>query len=147
MPDVVYHGAETHAPNGSDPVAAVYEIKLFGDDEAVTAGDGRFVFEIPEDCGGTRLRAVRIYVTTVSSSGIVRVQLHNIDTAVDMLSTRVQVDAGEKSSKTASTSYVIDSDDTSSSPDLVSEGDQIRVDIDDGGTGAMGLGIALWFAA
>jgi hypothetical protein len=142
MPRVVKH-AWTHRPQylgGSDPTrGAVYAIKLFGDEEELATGDGRFGFEIPFDVGGLTLRSVLLYVTT-SGSSLTRVQVRNSTAAVDMLSTRVQIDSGELSSRTAATAYVI-----SSTNGKVATGDHVWLDIDDAGTGAMGLGTELQF--
>jgi hypothetical protein len=114
-------------------------IKVFGDSQAVTVGDGKFVFACSEDMDGTVLRAVEMYVTTVSSSGIVQVQLRNVTQAVDMLTTRVQIDQGEKNSRDASIGYVIGDAD-------VAWGDEVAIDVDAAGTGARGLGVILEFA-
>ena len=101
---VPYH-AWTHRPKadgGTDPLdieaggVSPYHIKVFGDTQQCTTGDKKFAFAIDEDLDGTTLTKVELYVTVVSSSGIVQVQLRNSTDAVDMLSTRVQVDAGEK---------------------------------------------------
>jgi hypothetical protein len=134
-------------------IAAVYHIKVFGDDQIVVAGDApgvkRFgIWAIEEDIAGMELalppfRGVEIDVTTVSSSGIVQVQLRNIDNGnVDMLSTRVQIDAGETHSRTAATTAVVNDANNN-----VSHGDRIAIDIDAAGTGALGLGLVAKFQA
>jgi hypothetical protein len=134
-------------------IAAVYHIKVFGDDQIVVAGDApgvkRFgIWAIEEDIAGMELalppfRGIEIDVTTVSSSGIVQVQLRNIDNGnVDMLSTRVQVDAGETHSRTAATTAVVND-----ATNNVSHGDRIAIDIDGAGTGAKGLGLVAKFQA
>lgn len=132
-------------------IAAVYHIKVFGDDQVVVAGDApgvkRFgIWAIEEDIAGMELalapkRGVEIDVTTVSGSGIVQVQLRNIDNGnVDMLSTRVQVDAGETHSRTAATTAVVND-----ATNNVSHGDRIAIDIDAAGSGAKGLGLVAKF--
>jgi len=137
-----YH-AQTHRPKwlgGTDPTrGAVYAIKLFGDDEAITTGDGRFIFEIPDDLDGHSLKLVLLYVTTTGST-LTKMQIRNVTAAVDMLTTRIQVDSSEKSSRTASTVYAIN---TANSK--VAAGDQIAFDIDNAGTGAKGLGTEVSF--
>jgi hypothetical protein len=119
---------------------AFLHIKVDADDFIIVAGDGRFIFSIPEDMDGLYLTAVEIYVTTSSSSGIVQVQLHNETTAADILSTRVQVDQGELNSKDASTQAVINLATAG-----VLWGHHIRIDVDQDGTGAMGLGVMLTY--
>lgn len=109
---------------------------MFSDTQIAAVGDGAFIFPIDDDMKGLLLVAVRIWVTTVSSSGIVQVQLRNVTQAVDMLSTRIQIDAGETSSSSAATPYVIDAANAD-----VAEDNLIAVDVDAAGTGAMGLTI------
>jgi hypothetical protein len=133
------HGRD-HLPRGQDGLPAIYHIKVFTDTDTVVAGDGAFIWAIPQDLNMTELLDVELDVTTVSSSGIVQVQLRNITQSADMLSTRVQVDAGEFHSKDAATQPVVDT-----ANDDVAHGDRIAVDVDAAGTGAMGLGIVLTF--
>ena len=113
---------------------------MFGDDSTVAGGDGAFTFDIPEWLDGLALTAVGAYVSTASSSGIVQVQLHNVTDAVDMLSTRVQIDANELVSKDSATQPVVNAANAG-----VAWGDLLRVDVDAAGTGAMGLGLDLLF--
>lgn len=142
MAKLPIHGRD-HRPGGSDPMPAVgtYEIKVFDDITTLVVGDGAFVFEIPDDLDGRNLVFARAFVTTVSSSGAVNVQIRNITQAVNMLSTAITIDASELSSKTAATPAVIDT-----ANDDVAEGDQIAIDVDGSGTGAKGLGVILRFA-
>jgi hypothetical protein len=109
---------------------------------AVAVGDAQQILGIPEDLDETSLVAVGAYVTTVSSSGLVTVQIRNITQAnADMLSTKITIDANEKDSKTAATQAVINL-----TVDDVLWGDQIAVDVDVAGTGAKGLAVRLAFA-
>lgn len=119
---------------------AIYEVKVFDEVNVVVAGDKAFEFEIPEDIDSAVLVKAEAYITTVSSSGAVQVQLHNVDTAVDMLSTIITIDVGELNSKDAGTQPVVNL-----SNDDVSWGDHIRIDVDAAGTGAMGLGVIMYF--
>lgn len=128
-------------------IAAVYHAKVVGDLSVVAVGDApgagnRLSFwAIEEDVAGMFLCDVEIDVTTVSSSGIVQVQLRNVDNGnVDMLSTRVQVDANETHSSTAATQPVVNIANSE-----VSHGDRIAIDIDAAGTGAKGLGLVAKF--
>jgi len=146
----------THRPKsrgGTDPVflPGYYSIKVFADRGAldgnlsdtaivVSTGDGKFIWEIPTQLDGTRLSFVRIFVSLAGSDDLL-VQLHNITQAVDMLTTRAKIDAGDLSSKTSVTPVVIDA-----TNDLVADGDQIRIDVDsDGGGDAEGLGVIAGF--
>lgn len=132
--------ARRPAPVSDEFLVANLHIKLFADDEVVVTGDGRFFEAIAENMDQFILSNVEIFVSTVSSSGIVQVQIHNRTTASDMLSTRIQIDANEKNSADASTTYVIDP-----AEQLVAWEDEIRIDVDQAGTGAKGLGIHLEF--
>lgn len=119
---------------------AVYEIKVRGDTQLVTTGDGKFIFVIPTDLNGTSLIDVEAYVTTVSTSGTPTIQIRNITAAVDILSTRVTIDANEYWSENATTPAVINVLNAQ-----VSAGDRIAIDVDVSGTGAKGLGVILSF--
>jgi hypothetical protein len=118
-----------------------FTIKVFTDTTTVTTGDGKFIFGIPEDLDATNLVQVGAYVTTVSSSGLVTVQIRNSTQLADMLTTRITIDANERDSKTAATPAVIDL-----ANDDVLWADQISIDVDTAGTGARGLGVHLSFA-
>jgi hypothetical protein len=144
-------------------VSGHYEIKLFGDDETVSAGDGRFFLEIPYNLNRARLRYVNAYVSTASSSGLVTVQIHNVGTVadpitLDMLSTPITIDANERSAEQAATDWVIKDTfaDTGGDPSYSEYGfpyadytvfyrQQLRFDIDTAGSGAMGLGVMVGF--
>jgi lysophospholipase L1-like esterase len=107
---------------------------------ALTTGDGKAYFTVPADLDGWSLVDADASLVTVSSSGLPTVQLHNLTDAVDMLSTRITIDANERTSYTA-TAPVIDT-----ANDEVSTGDLLRVDVDVAGTGAKGLSVLLAFA-
>ncbi len=136
-----------HGPGGTDPSpidvtgeGGSYQFKIFRDDVVVVAGDNALVWLIPDELNGLMLVSVMLYVTTVSSSGKPTVQLANLTTGHDMLSTKVSVDVSEYSSYTASVPVVIDG-----SFDVVTTGDRISFDVDIAGTGAKGMGMKLTF--
>lgn len=136
-------------------VTGHYAIKLFADTDTVTTGDGVFLFSIPYDLDESKLRYVGTYVTTVSSSGLVTVQIHNVGSTqdpagFDMLTTRITIDANEKDSETAATPWEIQDDYGNEYPypfqdNHVFYRQQLRIDVDAAGTGAKGLGIHLGF--
>jgi len=120
-----------------------FNIKVSGDkatDAVLITGDGQFIFKIGKFLDGTRLIHVELYVTTVSTSGKPTVQLRNVTQGVDMLSTKVEIDANEFSSETAATQFVINNTNS-----LVARGDRIAIDVDVAGTGVKGLGAILNF--
>jgi hypothetical protein len=107
---------------------------------AISTGDGKYFFRVPATLSGYDLVAVAAHVSTVSSSGIPTVQLRNVTDSVDMLSTKLTIDASEKDSSTAATPAVIDT-----TKDDVATADEIAIDIDVAGTGAKGLIVELTF--
>jgi len=137
------HAAD-HGPLGPDPInfgGGVYQFIVFDKEAPVVVGDEAFApFQIPPDFDGMKLGAVEMHVATPSSSGIVRCQVRNITQALDMLTTRVQVDANEYSSKDAATAAVINDANAT-----VAHGDRITIDVDDAGTGTLGLAVYLAF--
>lgn len=124
---------------GFQPEAVLF-IKVFSDTQTVTTGDGKFIFEVSEDMDNGVLSRVEMYVTTTSGSGNPTAQIRNVTAAVDMLSTKVQVDAGDLNSKDSGTQPVINT-----ANDDVTWGDHIAIDIDIAGSGAKGLGVMLTF--
>lgn len=122
------------------PIPAVLFIKVFTDTKTVTTSPSFYQFEVSEDMDGMNLTRIEGYVTTVSSSGAIQVQLFNVTQSVDMLSTVLSIDAGELNSKDAATQPVIDTGN-----DDVAWGDHLQWQIDSAGTGAKGLGLMLTF--
>lgn len=106
----------------------------------LAVGDGQAYFRVPALMTGYDLIAVAAHVTTVSSSGIPTVQIANVTDSVDMLSTKLTIDASEKDSSTAATAAVIDT-----TKDDVVTGDELRIDVDVAGTGTKGLIVQLTF--
>lgn len=125
---------------GSIHGTKVVEISDLANDTAVALADDWHWFVVPASLAGMDLVAVGANVRTVSSSGTVDVQIHNLTDAVDMLSTKITIDATEHDSKDAATPAAIDG-----ANDDVAEGDIIRIDVDAAGTGALGLSVRLEF--
>ena len=80
------------------------------------------------------LTGVRASVNTASSSGAPAVDIN--EEGASVLSTKLTIDAGEKTSLTAAAAAVI------SDPDLADDA-EITIDIDTAGTGAKGLKVWL----
>lgn len=142
------HGPD-HAPGGPDPIPgfAPFEIEVYEPDRVVLDGDESFEFEIPEDLDGSTLVKVDGYLTTASSSGTVQVQLAKLPdgddgSAVDLLTTKIFIEAGEVNCKESASQPVVD--DTPGVAEFV-WGDHVRVDVDNAGSGAKGLGVILYF--
>lgn len=149
-----YHGW-THArkkrggtdPTPPDPIAVLF-IKVFPDTGNFATVTTTPLFDecaISEDMDGMSLTKVESYVTTVSSSGLVSVQLERRDNegaggADNMLSTVLSIDASERNSKTAATPAVIDT-----ANDDVAWGDHVKWVVTATGSGAKGLGLMVTF--
>lgn len=138
-----YHGW-THRPSafgGNDASNfVVLEIKVFPDTATVATGDGAFIFAISRDLDGAKLVEAHAFVSTVSSSGTPTIQIRNVSGAVDMLSTRITIDASEFTSYTAASAPVVNV-----ANQTVTVGQLLAIDIDVAGTGAKGLGVMLTF--
>lgn len=118
----------------------IVQIKVFDESTAATTGDGKVIFFIPPEYDELILKAAYAYVTTVSSSGALTIQVRNVTNSQDMLTTAITIDAGEFSSLTAATAPVI-----SLTTSLVRSGDRVAIDVDGAGTGTTGLGLVLAF--
>ena len=119
-------------------VGRIIELKIIDDTTVLTTGDGKLSFCIPASLDGSVLRQVAAFVSTVSSSGTPTIQIRNVTDSVDMLSTRITIDANEKTSYTAAAPAVIDP-----TKNILQKGDIIAIDVDVAGTGAKGLGVIL----
>jgi hypothetical protein len=98
---------------------------------AITTGTAKVTFRMPH---AMTLTAVRASLTTVSSSGTPTIDINENGTTI--LSTKLTIDASEKTSTTAATAAVIS--DTALADDA-----EITIDIDVAGTGAAGLKVWL----
>jgi hypothetical protein len=106
-------------------------IALSDETTAITTGTAKVTIRMPY---AFTLTAVRANLNTASSSGIPTVDIN--EAGVSILSTKLTIDANEKTSTTAATAAVIS--DTSLADDA-----EITFDIDVAGTGAKGLKVWL----
>lgn len=111
-------------------------IALSDEATALTTGTAKATFRIPFACKLTA-KLPRINVNTVSSSGLVTVDVNKNGTTI--LSTKLTIDATEKSSVDATTPCVL-----ASTPTTFTDDDEITCDIDVAGTGAKGLKLTLF---
>lgn len=114
-------------------------IQLVVTDTTLATGDSQFHFFIPPELDSWMLVDADAANATPSTTGTPTIQLRNVTTAADMLSTKITIDTAEKTSYTAATPPVIDTNN-----DSVQTGNEIAVDIDSAGT-AEGLNILLSF--
>lgn len=117
----------------SATVAKTERIGIACSDEVtnLTTGAAKVTFRMPY---AMTLTAVRASLTTASSSGVVEVDVN--EGGVSIFSTRLTIDANERTSTTAATAAVIS--DTALADDA-----EITIDIDAAGTGARGLKVWL----
>lgn len=116
---------------------------------ALTTGDGKAYFAIPGELSGYNLVDAEAAVTTTSSSGLPTIQIARIRTGtgagtVDMLTTRVTIDAAEFTSFTAATPPVVNASNDDVLANATSQ-DILRIDVDVAGTGTKGLMVILVF--
>lgn len=105
------------------------EIQLSVSDLANNLASGTNKAYVRAPCAFTILE-LRTSLLTASSSGLVTVDVNR--NGATILSTKLSIDATEKTSLTAATPYVLTNDD-------VANDDEITVDIDAAGAGAKGL--------
>jgi hypothetical protein len=109
-------------------------VALSDEDTAITTGTAKITFRAPYAM--ELYQIPRASLSTVSSSGTPTVDI-NVNGAT-ILSTKLTIDASEKTSTTAATAAVLSS--TS-----IADDDEITMDIDVAGTGAKGLKVTLYF--
>jgi hypothetical protein len=117
------------------------ELLVFDDTTTWTTGDGKLKFFIPSQLNGLNLVDADACCDTVSGgASLPNVTIYNLTDSVDMLSTAITIDIGEKTSWTAATPPVIDG-----AHDDVATGDEIEINVDGAGTSTKGLWVVLAF--
>lgn len=106
-------------------------VALGDETTAITTGAAKVTLRMPF---AMTVTAARASLTTASSSGVVTVDVNDGGTSI--LSTKLTVDANEKSSTTAAAAAVIS--DTALADDA-----EVTFDVDTAGTGAAGLKVWL----
>lgn len=110
------------------------EIGVAASDEGtdLETGTGKLIFRMPF---AMTLTEVRASVTTAPTGSTITVDINENGTSV--LSTKLTIDAGEKTSETAITQPVI-------SDSSLADDSEIRVDIDQIGSSVAGTGLKVW---
>lgn len=117
------------------------QIRVFEAATDTATGDGKATFKVPSGLDGMNLISVDAEVDTAGTTGTTDIQIHNVDNALDMLSTKLTIDSAETGSDTAATPAVINT-----SNDHINTNDIIRIDVDAvSTTAAKGLLITLGF--
>jgi hypothetical protein len=111
--------------------AAVFGVALSDETTTITTGTAKATVRSPYSFVVT---AVRASLSTVSTSGVVTVDINEAGTTI--LSTKLTIDANEKTSTTAATPAVIS---TAGLDWLIDSDAELTFDIDTAGTGAKGL--------
>jgi hypothetical protein len=128
-----------HTRASGGPNSESLMIALSGETAGLVTATAAITVRAPYAC---ILGGVRANVNTVSSSGVITFDLNKTDvsgTAVSILSTKLTIDANEKSSVTAAAPAVI-------SDQVIPDDQELTVDIDGPGTGAKGAKLTLlWY--
>ena len=111
--------------------AEVIGIAVSDEETAITTGTAKVTFRMPF---AMTLTAVRASLTTASTSGLPTFDINEGGTTI--LSTKLTIDANEKTSTTAATAAVI-------SDSALADDAEITIDIDTAGTGAKGAKVYL----
>lgn len=134
--DCVYNGTDVLLLNPATATSVTTPLEsliipVSDETTAITTGTAKTTFRMPY---AFALEEVRASLTTVSSSGLPTVDINEGGNSI--LSTKLTIDASEKTSKTAATPAVI------SDANLADDA-EMTIDIDVAGTGAKGLKVML----
>lgn len=91
---------------------------------ALSTGDAKAFFVVPEELNGMNLTGVKATVYTAGTTGTTDIQIRNKTQTADMLSTKLTIDSTETDSATATPAVI------NTSEDDVATGDVIAIDID-----------------
>ncbi len=117
------------------PPALPWSFAASDEATALTTGDAKVTLRIPFACTMTALP--RASLTVDSSSGLPTIDINKNGSTI--LSTKITIDASEKTSKTAATPAVLSGGSTTFADD-----DEVSIDLDVAGTGAKGLKMTLY---
>ncbi|QDP60620.1 MAG: hypothetical protein Unbinned767contig1000_45 [Prokaryotic dsDNA virus sp.] len=121
-------GGTTSQPTAATSAAlASFPISVTDETSTLSTGTAKITFRAPVDFTLVKIKAS---LTTASSSGAVQVNVNK--EGVSVFSTPLTIDANEKTSETAATAAVLGTT-------AFADDDEITVDIDSAGTGAVGL--------
>lgn len=111
------------------PAFEVLVIPISDETTNITTGNAKVTFRMPF---AMTVTAVRASLSTASSSGIPTFDIN--EGGISILSTKLTIDAGEKTSTTAATAAVI-------SDSSLANDSEVTIDVDVAGTGARGAKI------
>jgi hypothetical protein len=127
---------------GSNIGTQVVQMVIFDAAADVIAGDGKGYFVVPPELNGMNLVRVAATVLTAGTTNATTIQIHNVTDNQDMLSTLMNIESTESSTRTSGTPGTIDA-----THDDVVTGDLLRIDVDGVSTTApKGLIVEMAFA-
>ena len=123
-------------------------IKVIPDANDTYVGDGITAITCPTTFDGLVLYSIGAHVYTAGTGSVTTVQLYNVTTSTDVLSTAITIDAGELDTNSAATPAVIN--ESGNTNKVYSDGTTatvLRIDIDTIGssTAAKGLEVRMEF--
>lgn len=107
-----------------------YFTVMLNKDVSLVTGDDAARIRIPSELNGYRISEVA--ASRKSGTGVPNIQIRNVRTGNNVLSTALTIDSGETDSSTAATPAVINT-----ANDDVQTGDQIAFDVDGAGTSTL----------
>ena len=113
-------------------------IKVIADGLPTYVGNGIARIVLPSNFDQLGLKVVGAHVYTAGTGSSTIVQIHNETQGADMLSTRIEIDAGEYDTSTSATPPVVNPVYA-----VVDAGDVLRFDIDQIGSSTAALGLEL----
>lgn len=119
--------------DSSAPASEVFVIPFSDEATALTTGTGKLSFRAPF---AFTVTGVRASLSVTSSSGIPTFDIN--ESGVTILSTKLTVDASEKTSTTAAAAAVI-------SDSAIADDAEITIDVDVAGTGAIGSKVYIYY--
>jgi hypothetical protein len=118
------------------------ELVIFDFTTDITTGNGKSYFVVPDEMTGMNLVRVAATVITAGTTGSTTIGIYNLTDAQQMLSTSMNIETGETSTRTSATPGTIDV-----TKDDVVTGDILRIDVSAVSTTApLGLIAELVFA-
>jgi hypothetical protein len=115
-------------------------VEMHVTDTTLATGDTQATFFVPAELDSYDLVRAEAAVKVISTSGRPTIQLRDVTGAADMMSVKISIDSGEKTSYTSDTASVVDT-----TNDTVVTGQEIAIDIDSAGTGTQDLYVILSF--
>lgn len=115
-------------------------LKPVAEGTALATVDDIMRFTVPGAFNGMNLVSCGAHVYTSATSGTVTIDIYNVTSGVDMLTSAMTIDATEGDTATATSAAVINT-----GADGVATGEELRIDVTAAGSGASGLEVRLGF--